>query len=476
LVGDSVGLGCARGRACGLAPSLSGRLFCTASGEGKSGKDAEKDAGKDAGEGKKKGKKVDSRKQKGMFYTSVDSCSELNAEMNGLVHRFSEQQMKTLFPSGLMGDIQAESKQSGINALMIRNDMTEIIDTMKTVENSDTPLDLGLELLVGERGIGKSSTLNGVVAYARASGWLTMVIPDCVEWVTETGALLRGTGTAAPVINSKFHPGFFTQPLGAKMILEEMKLLHEDKLKTLPQRIQHANKYYSDQDTSLMGIVERGLTKARDSGDAVYDLRRELALVEEFPVLLAVDQLNAVYWPTCFYSKGKNIAPEKLLFCEALRFLDSEGNLRENQTMKNGLVLGATTGKYRLPRSPKVIDQCIEDNNNEVVFFRPFHDFGEKLQPRALKTFRRFGRKNPSKDVRANAELDERNKAYSDPNIKVREVSPYTLTEVKNILKFYRSLKLFEQNVISDQAWLAKTAITTGYVPREVREMIMPFL
>jgi hypothetical protein len=46
----------------------------------------------------------------------------------------------------------------------------------------------------------------------------------------------------------------------------------------------------------------RGLKSLHHANDALYDLRMELSLVEEVPVLIAVDELDALYW--CAWRRG----------------------------------------------------------------------------------------------------------------------------------------------------------------------------
>ena len=44
----------------------------------------------------------------------------------------------------------------------------------------------------------------------------------------------------------------------------------------------------------------------------MFDLRMELGLLEEYPVLIVADQMNTLYWPSSFYSMGQVVDSSKV--------------------------------------------------------------------------------------------------------------------------------------------------------------------
>jgi len=147
-------------------------------------------------------------------------------------------------------------------------------------------------------------------------------------------------GTGAVVVPSKVRKGKYAQPLGAKSILESMLNLYADKLEKLPLRNTYPHTQYKD---NLLSIVEKGIALPALAGDAVVDLRLELCQVEEYPVLIAVDEVNAFSWPTRFYSQGFPIAPDELLLNTAFNPIDSNGEIITGIKVKNGLFMCALT-------------------------------------------------------------------------------------------------------------------------------------
>lgn len=279
-------------------------------------------------------------------------------------------------PEGLSGEWKEDEiwHNKELSELMIRDEYLKINRKMVELENLEqVPDDWKALVLGGDRNSGKSMALNLAVIRARNSGWLALHVNDCREFVAfnSIGTWERGTKTAVPTVESKLRPGMFSQPLGIQKVLENFAKAHEDKLKTLPKkRTYDHNAYDYDDDNSLMTLIKRGTKSKAYAGDALYDLRMELGLVTEYPVLIAADQVNSLYWPVPFSAKGLWISPDKLLFSESFRFFDRNGRIRPEHKMKRGLLLGATTGKYGWPVPPKQIVEHHRDNG--YYYFRPF--------------------------------------------------------------------------------------------------------
>ena len=84
------------------------------------------------------------------------------------------------------------------------------------------------------------------------------------------------------------------------------------------------------------------------ASNALYDLRMELGLVEEYPVLVTTDQFNVLYWPSCFYARGEHVPAYNLIVPSSFRSLESSGEVVDSLQIKNGINLCATTVRLLL--------------------------------------------------------------------------------------------------------------------------------
>ena len=217
-------------------------------------------------------------------------------------------------------------------------------------------------ILTGDRGVGKSATLIHALTWARTSGWLTMYMPRASNLVTQFGAFISGTGgPIALVPGSTVGEGLFQQPNAAQEILQATADLHGEILAMLPQRRKYKHDLYSakqGQKSTLAHILMRGLGQPQRASDALFDLRLEFNLIEEVPVLIAVDEFNALYWPTALYFQGKSVKAHELVVAKAFRFVDHvpgdieddsnprtprQASLNPAHLPKRGAVIGAPT-------------------------------------------------------------------------------------------------------------------------------------
>lgn len=198
-------------------------------------------------------------------------------------------------------------------------------------------------LLMGPRGIGKSAILTYALRYARQNDWLTVCLPSSFK-ITQQPAI---------TVPSRSRPGFLDQPDFAYDMLRHIGLLHVDQLKNIPQRRTYSrDRYLPAEDdevvtqtklemkqqeraeraklkaqvesqggtwdpttfeskipeyldpqkvdrshTTLYHLVQWGIKHPAHATDCLLDFLEELKLVTEYPVLIAVDQINWLYEP-----------------------------------------------------------------------------------------------------------------------------------------------------------------------------------
>lgn len=204
-------------------------------------------------------------------------------------------------------------------------------------------------VLDGERGSGKSFALQQVVQFARESNWLVLYVPHARAWCYEAPYVMR-----SPIDESKFDIDVFGVEL-----LEKFLLCHGTQLSAVPLRGNYGDRYYPasldakpksaaefDPATlTLRDLVENGIKDEDLACTAVVDLRAELALVTEFPVLIAVDEYNTWFAKTVFGFEGKDVLPGDLSVVAALRDVGADG-LPAARRLANGLFIAAVTENY----------------------------------------------------------------------------------------------------------------------------------
>mmetsp|Transcript_17599 Transcript_17599/g.34615 ORF Transcript_17599/g.34615 Transcript_17599/m.34615 type:complete len:499 (+) Transcript_17599:160-1656(+) len=392
-------------------------------------------------EAKKAAKKKEkaAKKQSNSYVANASTVDEISGEDVARYFAVKDEDLARLLPEGVNEETEELFTVLGNKLFMVRESTTDTIDLMKRIEAGEVDPSKAVRLLMGERGMGKSISLQLAVMWARARGWIVMYVPDAREYVTEKGAIQYGTGTAAPLAQSKLRPKLLTQPLGAQAALKNIKAAHGEQLKGLKQKRKYPAKLY-DADDSLMGIIERGLKTAPFAGDALLDLRLELGLVTEVPVMIAVDQINAFSWPTCFHENAVPVVPERLMMAETFRFLDSEGKLREQLKLARGLLLAAPTCRYGYPVDPKVAEEHRKQVSLPPTYYAPFNEIGDKLK-------------------------------VNEPEF-VYEVQRYSEEELRNTVITYKRYKALDHpNPLEPVKIRALKAITAG-IPREVHNFL----
>ena len=283
-------------------------------------------------------------------------------------------------PKAFARKTKPEIKPASEQYLMVRPQALQLVDDVKRAAAAGTST---TRLLTGPRGCGKSATLLHLVRWARASNWLTLYIPRASDWVTAKSALAAGTGTSVAFVPSPLTKDAFAQPLGALAVLNNLAAAHSQQLLQLPQRRKYDHGLYeggAGSTSSLGHILYRGINSLPHACDALFDLRMELSLVEEVPVLVAVDEVDALYWPTALWMAGKPLRTSQLLLCRAFRFLgDVTGEtadrdfirarkqaavVRPEHVPKRGALVGALTRGLQSPphptlAAPKRLDDAV---------------------------------------------------------------------------------------------------------------------
>eukprot|EP00924_Labyrinthula_sp_SR-Ha-C_P014350 maker-scaffold_20-snap-gene-3.42-mRNA-1 protein AED:0.01 eAED:0.01 QI:339/0.6/0.66/1/1/1/6/61/445 len=343
-----------------------------------------------------------------------------------------DEKFRSIFPEGLAGEYEGtqnfkRSKKHPEHYMIRKSDVT-LLDEIRNISSQSsaacTSILVSFVEVDGERGTGKSLSLNLGVALARNLNYLTLFIPHPRHWLTETHHLENGTGTAQPAQRSELTPNFFSQGLGAQKILRNIETNHKDLLMSLDQKREYDHQYYKQKlsgkgtGISLHTIVLRGLRDVGFAANCVYDLRQELGLVQEVPVMIAVDELNYLYWPSAFYAQGEHIPTYNLLLPKSFRCINEDGEIIPEQRLKNGIILAATSKEFKVPFSgyreladkrkfypendpylpfdlegnPKKLlgfDKCVSSENFSSSEFRRFFGYSKKMNAANRKNMKK---------------------------------------------------------------------------------------
>mmetsp|Transcript_5692 Transcript_5692/g.7446 ORF Transcript_5692/g.7446 Transcript_5692/m.7446 type:complete len:492 (+) Transcript_5692:101-1576(+) len=308
---------------------------------------------------------------------------------------------------GLCGETEMEFSATGKSYIQIREQTVTLLQKLESFAPTSTSQQSKVEkkgnnnhermnlepmiLVEGMRGCGKSTLLNAVVLYARENGWLVMFARNPRDWISEKYGFVLGTETGAAVVRSQITTDRFGQPNLAVSLLKDIQKAHGDKLQNLEQKREYLHQLYQREkegkiEKKLTTIIERGLKFPIHASNCLFDLRMELGLVSEYPVLIVCDQFNSLYWPTPYWYQGNQVTSEQLLTTSTFRCLDEDGNIRHDYKIRNGTILCATTKSFDSPFLGKAAEEYTPFYRNSTLY-EPFND-NQDLKPESRKAFK----------------------------------------------------------------------------------------
>jgi len=218
----------------------------------------------------------------------------------GRVQSFTNSKfLDEVVPEGLTGTLQRELTEQGCLGLVMRPEVYNVIEYLKTLDKSffthsqsilGEPSDSNSVVLGGEAGFGRSVMLLQIVLWARANGWLTVFIPNAYDMVSD--------GIIYP---SRCMPGLWDQPEVASNFCLKLLEAHEDKFSNIPLRGEYDMLGFEQgDDTTLADLLRFGSESFRYAVDSVLNFKEELSRVVEYPVLVAIDSINAFDYTSGF--------------------------------------------------------------------------------------------------------------------------------------------------------------------------------
>lgn len=255
----------------------------------------------------------------------------------GRFFRFSRDELMRLLPEGLSGELARDiflmpSKTRDVG-IMYRKITHELLSQLRLVDDGKAIQKRGW-LLEGKRGVGKSSILNSIVAWARYQGnWIVLFEPfgsrfgkEITDINKSSSGLYIQNQLAKDLLQrfQAFNQSLLEQipvnldyygrlgldtsqieniervylPLIEKAV-EKKSLSLEDRVREL-SRLRNSLKVPSMRQAlksplNLAEIVEFGMNNISFATQAVGELLNQLKIQDSFPVLVALDEFNELF-------------------------------------------------------------------------------------------------------------------------------------------------------------------------------------
>ncbi|KAI9298774.1 hypothetical protein K502DRAFT_169011 [Neoconidiobolus thromboides FSU 785] len=223
--------------------------------------------------------------------------------------------------------LEKEFNFIGEASLLLRNSSLKLINLINEMDAKKQQLPI---ILDGMSGSGKSSHLLQLVSYSLIKkNWVVIYIPNAINWV-------NGTSSYNPDIEKDL----YQQPQLTNEFLKQIQYLNKDNLdKIVLENDVTFNQVKFSKGTKLNQIILNGINDLAVSTDCMKLLFDVLEKQKEFPVLLAIDEINNFYGTTAYFNKNSEpIQATQLSFINQLNQFIS-GKKKFNQ----GLIIGANS-------------------------------------------------------------------------------------------------------------------------------------
>lgn len=271
--------------------------------------------------------------------------------------------MDAVLPEGLPIGMEKEFKDSMRTALMVRQSFLDLRDNFKRVVDPRmwSPHGKGVKVrkqvvLDGPVSCGKSIALAMLVQWAREEGWLVLYVPSAKEW-THGGFFYK-------------HPltGLWDTPVQAENVLKDFLKYNESYLKELPCQIfdpiplgegagvgwlKDVDSMAIPEGTMLYELVKTGIEQTHAAVGVVVRLRKELSLVKNMPVLIAIDQYNN-WFTFSEYEEPVTIRSCRPIHAKELTMVKAFRSMMHDDMMVGAFSHSTAVGKLRkdLPDVP----------------------------------------------------------------------------------------------------------------------------
>ncbi|KAJ9167488.1 hypothetical protein P3X46_022138 [Hevea brasiliensis] len=297
------------------------------------------------------------------LFTSTPSLSQLTRKDTCTYFKFSEEGLNGALPEGLPKGMAKEFEDSMRRAVLVRQSFLDLRDNFRRIVDTH-PLSSGGKdpkvrkqiVLDGPVSCGKSITLAMLVHWARDEGWLVFYVPRGREW-THGGFFYKHPET-----------GLWDTPVQAENILKDFLKYNDPILKKLPCHIfdpvplgegagvgwmKGVDSMAVPEGSTLYDLIQIGIKLTHAAVGVVVRLRKELSLVKDIPVLIAIDQYNN-WFTFSEYEEPVTIRSCRPIHARELATVNAFRSMMHNDMMVGAFSHSTAVGKLRkdLPDVP----------------------------------------------------------------------------------------------------------------------------
>ncbi|WJX31247.1 hypothetical protein P8452_19694 [Trifolium repens] len=295
------------------------------------------------------------------LFTSASSLSKLTNNDICTYFKLTKETLDAVLPEGLPVGMSKEFQDSMRTALLVRQSFLDLRDNFRRVVDPPMWSSHGVKvrkqvILDGPVSCGKSIALAMLVQWAREEGWLVFYVPRGKEW-THGGFFYKHPQTA-----------LWDTPVQAENVLKDFLKYNESYLKQLPCQIfdpiplgegagvgwlKDVDSMAIPEGTMLYELVKTGIEQTHAAVGVVVRLRKELSLVKDMPVLIAIDQYNN-WFTFSEYEEPVTIRSCRPIHAKEITMVNAFRSMKHDDMMVGAFSHSTAVGKLRqhLPDVP----------------------------------------------------------------------------------------------------------------------------
>ncbi|KAI4305368.1 hypothetical protein L6164_028738 [Bauhinia variegata] len=299
------------------------------------------------------------------LFTSIPSLSQLTRKDTCTYFNFRKENLNAVLPEGLPKGMEKEFEVSLRSALLVRQSFLDLRDNFRRVVDppmwsthvkAKGPKIRKQIVLDGPVSCGKSIALAMLVQWAREEGWLVLYVPKGLDW-THGGYFFKHPQT-----------GLWDTPVQAENVLKDFLKYNESYLKEKQCQIydpiplgegagggwlKDADSVAIPEGTSLYDLIKVGIDQTHAAVGVVVRLRKELSLVKDLPVLIAIDQYNS-WFTFSEYEEPVKVRSCRPIHARELTMVNAFRSMMHDDMMVGAFSHSTAVGKLRkdLPDVP----------------------------------------------------------------------------------------------------------------------------
>ncbi|KAG9297224.1 hypothetical protein G9A89_003520 [Geosiphon pyriformis] len=213
-------------------------------------------------------------------------------------------------------------------SLVLRNESVKLVDILDSASEGQSSA--SRYVITGPLGTGKSALLLQAVVYTLAKrNWIVIYISNAISYVNSSSAYQKNETTKK-----------FVQPQLSQRLLQQIQTVNKSILQNIKlSKAYQIQRYTIEQGTTMLGLLSIGIKDQKVAFEILDIFLGEMAVHEEYPVLLAIDVINAFYRKTLYRNVDFSFLDASRLSLPHLLLKHFSGD----RYFKRGAIIGATS-------------------------------------------------------------------------------------------------------------------------------------